>query len=123
VAIRPTCALRITPRNAALRSADEAGREASFLSALNLFERDKHYIVADDKVQIVDEFTGRVMADRSWERGLQQLVEAKEQSAITGRRHTLAQITYQRYFRRYLWLAGMPRTAAEVVRGAMVESW
>jgi preprotein translocase subunit SecA len=86
------------------------------LSALNLFERDKHYIVADEKVQIVDEFTGRVMPDRSWERGLQQLVEAKEQSSVTGQRHTLAQITYQRFFRRYLWLAGMTGTASEVSR-------
>jgi preprotein translocase subunit SecA len=86
------------------------------LSALNLFERDKHYIVAGEKVQIVDEFTGRVMPDRSWERGLQQLVEAKEQRSVTGQRHTLAQITYQRFFRRYLWLAGMTGTASEVSR-------
>jgi preprotein translocase subunit SecA len=86
------------------------------LSALSLFERDKHYIVADNKIQIVDEFTGRVMPDRSWERGLQQLIEAKEQLGITGRRHTLAQITYQRFFRRYLWLAGMTGTASEVAR-------
>jgi preprotein translocase subunit SecA len=86
------------------------------LSALSLFERDKHYIVSDNKIQIVDEFTGRVMPDRSWERGLQQLMEAKEQQAITGRRHTLAQITYQRFFRRYLWLAGMTGTASEVAR-------
>ena len=86
------------------------------LSALHLFERDKHYIVSDDKVQIVDEFTGRVMPDRSWERGLQQLMEAKEQRSFTGGRHTLAQITYQRFFRRYLWLAGMTGTASEVAR-------
>jgi preprotein translocase subunit SecA len=86
------------------------------LSALHLFERDKHYIVADDKVQIVDEFTGRVMPDRSWERGLHQLIEEKEHAEITGRRHTLAQITYQRFFRRYIWLAGMTGTAAEVAR-------
>jgi preprotein translocase subunit SecA len=84
------------------------------LSALTLFERDKHYVVADEKVQIVDEFTGRVMPDRSWERGLQQLVEVKEERSVTGQRHTLAQITYQRFFRRYLWLAGMTGTAYEV---------
>jgi preprotein translocase subunit SecA len=86
------------------------------LSALRLFERDKHYIVADDKVQIVDDFTGRVMPDRSWERGLQQLIEAKEERSIGGRRRTLAQITYQRFFRRYIWLAGMTGTASEVAR-------
>ncbi|RUY15599.1 translocase, partial [Mesorhizobium sp. M7A.F.Ca.CA.001.13.2.1] len=65
-------------------------------------------------VQIVDEYTGRVMADRSWERGLHQLVETKEGCKTTGRRETLAQITYQRFFRRYLWLAGMTGTAAEI---------
>ncbi|MDF3216822.1 MULTISPECIES: DEAD/DEAH box helicase [Mesorhizobium] len=84
------------------------------LSALHLFKRDVHYIVTDGKVQIVDEYTGRVMADRSWERGLHQLVETKEGCKTTGRRETLAQITYQRFFRRYLWLAGMTGTAAEI---------
>ena len=64
-----------------------------------------HYIVADGKVQIVDEFTGRVMPDRSWERGMHQMIEAKEGCAITGRRQTLARITYQRFFRRYLTCA------------------
>jgi preprotein translocase subunit SecA len=85
------------------------------LAAINLFERDKHYhyIVMEDKVQIVDEFTGRVMADRSWERGLHQLIEAKEDCGVTGRRQTLAQITYQQFFRRYIWLAGMTGTACE----------
>lgn len=84
------------------------------LSALYLFKRDVHYIVADGKVQIVDEYTGRVMADRSWERGLHQLIETKEGCKPSGRRETLAQITYQRFFRRYLWLAGMTGTAAEI---------
>ena len=71
------------------------------------------YIVADGKVQIVDEYTGRVMPDRSWERGIHQLIEAKENCAITERRQTLAQITYQRFFRRYLHLCGMTGTAIE----------
>ncbi|MGO7394934.1 DEAD/DEAH box helicase [Rhizobium ruizarguesonis] len=84
------------------------------LSALHLFKRDVHYIVVDGKVQIVDEYTGRVMADRSWERGLHQLIETKEDCKPSGRRETLAQITYQRFFRRYLWLAGMTGTAAEI---------
>ncbi len=84
------------------------------LSALHLFQRDQHYIVADNKVQIVDEFTGRVMPDRTWERGLHQLIEAKERCEISGQRRTLSQVTYQRFFGRYLLLAGMTGTAKEV---------
>ncbi len=84
------------------------------LSALHLFKVDKHYLVRDGKVQIVDEYTGRIMADRSWERGLHQMVEAKEGCAITGRQETLARISYQRFFQRYLRLAGMTGTAREV---------
>jgi preprotein translocase subunit SecA len=84
------------------------------LSARCCFERDQHYIVADGKVQIVDESTGRVMPDRSWEHGLHQMIEAKEGCEITGPRSTLSRITYQRFFRRYLLLCGMTGTAAEV---------
>lgn len=84
------------------------------LSAVHLFHRDQHYIVADNKVQIVDEFTGRVMPDRTWERGLHQMIEAKEGCEITGQRRTLSQITYKRFLGRYLLLAGMTGTAAEV---------
>ena len=84
------------------------------LTALWCFHRDQHYIVADNKIQIVDEFSGRVMPDRSWERGLHQMIEAKEDCEITGQRSTLARITYQRFFRRYLLLCGMTGTAAEV---------
>ena len=83
------------------------------LAALHLFHRDVQYIVADNKVQIVDEFTGRVMPDRSWERGIHQLIEAKENCMITQRRQTLARITYQRFFRRYRHLCGMTGTAIE----------
>ncbi|MGH8689046.1 MAG: preprotein translocase subunit SecA [Burkholderiales bacterium] len=86
------------------------------LSALHLFRRDHHYVVSDDKVQIVDESTGRVMPDRSWEQGLHQLIEAKEGCTLTGRRDTLARLTYQRLFRRYVRLAGMSGTAKEVAR-------
>lgn len=84
------------------------------LQALHAFHRDQHYIVSDGKVQIVDEFTGRVMADRSWERGLHQMVEIKEGCEMTGQRRTLSQMTYQRFFRRYLLLSGMTGTANEV---------
>jgi preprotein translocase subunit SecA len=84
------------------------------LSALHLFQRDQHYIVADGKVQIVDEYTGRTMPDRSWEQGLHQLIEAKEGADLTGARETLARITYQRFFNRYVHLSGMTGTASEV---------
>jgi preprotein translocase subunit SecA len=94
------------------RRREELGRLA--LSALYLFERDRHYLVKDDKVQIIDEYTGRLMPDRSWERGLHQLIEVKEGCKITEQRDTLARISYQRYFRRYLLLCGMTGTAKEV---------
>ncbi|HKI64051.1 MAG TPA: preprotein translocase subunit SecA [Burkholderiales bacterium] len=84
------------------------------LSALHIFQRDKHYLVRDDKVVIIDENTGRLMPDRSWEQGLHQLIEIKEQCEVTGRRETLARISYQRFFRRYVHLAGMTGTASEV---------
>jgi preprotein translocase subunit SecA len=84
------------------------------LTALYLLLRDRDYVVVDGKVQIVDESTGRVMADRSWERGLHQMVEVKEGCAATDQRQTLARITYQRLFRRYVRLAGMTGTASEV---------
>jgi preprotein translocase subunit SecA len=84
------------------------------LSALHAFRRDKHYLVRDGKVLIIDENTGRLMPDRSWEQGLHQLIEMKEGCEVTGRRETLARISYQRFFRRYLHLAGMTGTAREV---------
>ena len=84
------------------------------LTALHCFHIDQHYIIIENKIQIVDEFTGRVMPDRSWERGLHQMIEAKEKVEISGRRKTLSQMTYQRFFRRYLLLCGMTGTAKEV---------
>ncbi len=86
------------------------------LSALHLYIRDKHYMVKDNKIQIIDEYTGRVMADRSWERGLHQMIECKESCTISNRQETLARISYQRFFRRYLHLSGMTGTAHEVAR-------
>jgi len=84
------------------------------LTALHVFERDKHYLVREDKVVIIDENTGRLMPDRSWEQGLHQLIEIKEGCEVTGQRETLARISYQRFFRRYIHLAGMTGTASEV---------
>ncbi len=91
---------------------EELVRQA--LVALNLFSRDKHYLVKDGKVQIVDEYTGRLMTDRSWERGLHQLIEIKEDCEMTKQKETQARMSYQRFFRRYLRLAGMTGTAREV---------
>ena len=84
------------------------------LTALLLFRRDEQYLVRDGKVQIIDEFTGRVMPDRSWEQGLHQMIELKEGCELTQRRDPLAKISYQRFFRRYLRMAGMTGTAQEV---------
>jgi preprotein translocase subunit SecA len=84
------------------------------LSAQQLFVKDIHYLVKDGKVQIIDEFTGRVMPDRSWEKGLHQMVETKEGCAMSDQRETIARISYQTFFRRYLHLGGMTGTAQEV---------
>lgn len=84
------------------------------LSALHLFHRDRDYLVKDDTVQIIDETTGRLMPDRSWERGLHQMIEAKEGCEASAQNETLARLSFQRFFRRYLRLAGMTGTAQEV---------
>ena len=97
-----------------VRAREELATQA--LSALLLYRVDQHYVVSEGKVQIVDESTGRVMPDRSWERGLHQMIEAKEGCALTERRETLARMTYQRLFRRYLRLGGMTGTGREVAR-------
>jgi preprotein translocase subunit SecA len=99
-----------------LWSGERRGRElvGQALSAKFLFLRDKHYLVRDDKIQIIDEHTGRVMADRAWERGLHQMIECKENVELTSNRETLARISYQRFFRRYLRLGGMSGTLEEV---------
>jgi preprotein translocase subunit SecA len=86
------------------------------LSALHLFDRDHHYLVRDDKVQIIDQLTGRRSPDRSWEQGLHQLIELKEGCPVTPENETIARISYQQFFRRYLRLSGMTGTAAEVGR-------
>ena len=90
----------------------EAARQA--LTAKHLFKKDEHYLVRDNKVQIIDEYSGRVMPDRSWNQGLHQLVEFKEGCEITGQKVPLARMTYQRFFRRYKNLSGMTGTAREV---------
>ena len=82
------------------------------LRAHKLFARDTEYIVKDDKVVIIDEFTGRAMEGRRYSEGLHQALEAKEGVFIQQENQTLASITFQNYFRLYPKLAGMTGTAA-----------
>ena len=81
------------------------------LRAHAIFKRDIDYIVSNDQIVIVDEFTGRTMAGRRWSDGLHQAIEAKEKVTIQQENQTLASITYQNYFRLYEKLAGMTGTA------------
>ena len=81
------------------------------LRAHNLFFLDRHYVVQDGDIVIVDEFTGRLMPGRRWSDGLHQAIEAKEHVNIQNENQTLASITFQNYFRMYKKLAGMTGTA------------
>ncbi len=81
------------------------------IKAKELFIRDVQYIVRNDEVVIVDEFTGRVMPGRRWSDGLHQAIEAKEDATIQNETQTLASITYQNFFLLYPKLAGMTGTA------------
>jgi preprotein translocase subunit SecA len=81
------------------------------LRAHSLFQRDKDYIVRDDEVIIIDEFTGRMMQGRRYSEGLHQALEAKEHVTVQPENQTLASITFQNYFRMYEKLAGMTGTA------------
>ena len=81
------------------------------LKANLIFKKDTDYIVRDGKVQIIDEFTGRVLGGRRFSDGLHQAIEAKENVDIEGENQTLASITYQNYFRLYHQLSGMTGTA------------
>jgi len=119
IRLTPLGQATLTKRTAALTGlwSGPRRREAlvcQALTALYLFHRDTHYLVRDEKVQIVDEYTGRIMGDRSWEQGLHQMIEIKESCPLTPMQASLARITYQRFFRRYLWLSGMTGTAQEV---------
>lgn len=83
------------------------------LTARHLYLLDKQYVIQDGKVVIVDEFTGRLMPDRTWRAGLHQAVEAKENLTINPPKETLARVSFQRFFRLYSKLAGMTGTAWE----------
>ncbi|RDC59670.1 Protein translocase subunit SecA [Alteripontixanthobacter maritimus] len=82
------------------------------LKANIMFKRDTDYIVKDDKIVIIDEFTGRMMEGRRWSNGLHQAVEAKEGVKIEPENQTMASITFQNFFRMYPKLSGMTGTAA-----------
>ena len=81
------------------------------LRAIHMYEKDKDYIVQEEKIVIIDEFTGRLMPTRRWGEGLHQAVEAKEKLNVEEENQTLASITIQNYFRMYSKLSGMTGTA------------
>lgn len=81
------------------------------VKAKALYEKDKAYVVRDDEVVIVDEFTGRMQPGRRWSNGLHQAIEAKEGVKIQQESRTAASVTYQNYFRQYKKLSGMTGTA------------
>ena len=83
------------------------------LTARVFYRLDQQYVVDDGKVVIVDEFTGRLMPDRTWRDGLHQAIEAKETLEVNPPKDTYARISFQRFFRTYPKLAGMTGTAAE----------
>lgn len=96
---------------------DELIRQA--LVAREFFLRDRHYIVADGKLVIVDEATGRQMPQRSWRQGLHQAIEAKERLAMTEPAETIARLSFQKFFRGFRRLSGMTGTGRE----AAAEFW
>ena len=83
----------------------------SALRAQYMMIRDINYVVRNDAIEIVDEYTGRIFSDRNWRDGLHQAVEAKESVSFTEERTTIAKISRQRYFQRYATLCGMTGTA------------
>jgi preprotein translocase subunit SecA len=90
------------------------------LTARHCYNRDEHYLVtADQKVQIIDEFTGRVMQDRSWRHGLHQAIEIKEGVPVTADKENMARLSFQRFFRQYPIMTGMTGTCWE----ARAEIW
>jgi len=84
------------------------------LCAIHCYKKDVNYYIEEGEIQIIDENTGRAMPDRSWEAGLHQMIEEKEECEQTGQNQTIARISYQRFFSRYLKLSGMTGTAVEV---------
>jgi preprotein translocase subunit SecA len=83
------------------------------LQALYLYQRDRHYLVREGRIEIIDEHTGRAMPDRGLQFGLQQMIELKENCELSAERDVQASISYQRFFSRYLHLGGMSGTLKE----------
>jgi len=106
---------KLKQKQAAQANYEEASQRihniSQLLRAYCVFEKDVHYVVQENKVIIVDEYTGRLMPGRRWSDGLHQAVEAKEGVQIDRETQTLATITIQNYFRLYEKLAGMTGTA------------
>jgi preprotein translocase subunit SecA len=94
-----------------MRASELLHATQQLIKAFWLFEKDVHYVIKDDQVVIVDEFTGRMMPGRRWSDGLHQAVEAKEGVKVADENQTLATITFQNFFRMYDKLAGMTGTA------------
>ena len=86
------------------------------LSAQHTLIRDRHYLVREGKIVLVDQYSGRAMPDRHWSLGLNLMVEVKEGCASTGIRKSLASISFQRFFRGYATICGMSGTVSEVAR-------
>ncbi len=119
IALRDAGAAHVAELSAAFGGAWASRQRREELAALGvaalcLYTRDEQYVVRDGTVQIVDPNTGRAMPDRSWEAGLHQMIEAKEGCPVTAPRDTLARISFQQFYRRYLRLGGMTGTAREV---------
>lgn len=83
------------------------------LTAREFYKKEKQYVIQDGKIVIVDEFTGRLMPNRTWRQGLHQAVEAKENLDVTSPSETLARISFQRFFRFFRKLSGMTGTGRE----------
>lgn len=94
-----------------MRTSELLHSTQQLIKAYWLFEKDVQYVVKDDQIVIVDEFTGRMMPGRRWSDGLHQAVEAKEGVSVAGENQTLATVTFQNFFRMYAKLAGMTGTA------------
>ena len=94
-----------------MRTSELIHATQQLVKAFWLFEKDVHYVIKDNQIVIVDEFTGRMMPGRRWSDGLHQAVEAKEGVKVAGENQTLATVTFQNYFRMYEKLAGMTGTA------------
>ncbi len=84
------------------------------LAAMIFYERDREYVINDEKIQIIDQSSGRIMPDRSWEQGLHQMIVAKEGCLISELREPQARISYQRFFSRYLRVGGTSGTISEI---------